>query len=170
MFIEQALGGWKLGSVITIQSGDRLTLTTTTATNIYGITSDRLQIAPGCTYPQLETSGGIESRLYGYINKSCVMAPPVVGNDGKGTTFGNAGIGILRGPGQSDVDFSLIKQFPVPAWTDKARLELRAEFFNAFNHPSFGNPTTSFTSANFGVILGDTVNPRLIQFGLKFTF
>ena len=40
-----------------MQTGDRLTLTTTTTTNIYGITNDRVQIAAGCTYPQLVTSG-----------------------------------------------------------------------------------------------------------------
>jgi hypothetical protein len=170
MFMETALGGWRLGSVVTVQSGQRLTLSTTTATNIYGLTSDRVQIAAGCTYPQLATSGGTESRVYGYFNKSCVTTAPVVGNDGKGTTFGDAGVGIVRGPDQSDVDLSLVKQFPVPAWTDKARLELRGEFFNLLNHPSFGNPSTSFTSATFGQILSASVNPRLVQFGLKFTF
>jgi hypothetical protein len=129
-----------------------------------------VQIAAGCTYPQLATSGGTESRVYGYFNKSCVTTAPVVGYDGKGTTFGDAGVGIVRGPDQSDVDLSLVKQFPVPAWTDKARLELRGEFFNLLNHPSFGNPSTSFTSATFGQILSASVNPRLVQFGLKFTF
>jgi hypothetical protein len=169
-FMQTVLGGWKLGGVFTIQSGDRLTLTTTTTTNIYGITNDRVQIAPGCTYPQLTTSGSAESRLFNYLNKSCVTTAPVVGSDGKGTTFGNAGIGIVRGPDQSDVDLSIVKQFPLPKWTDHGRLEFRAEFFNALNHPSFSNPSTSFTSAAFGEILTETVSPRLVQFALKFVF
>ncbi len=167
--IRGVLGAWSVSSVVTIQSGDRLTLTTTTSTNIYGITTDRVQIAAGCTYPQLETSGSTESRLNSYFNKSCVTTPPVVGNDGRGTTFGNAGIGIVRGPDQSDLDLSLMKQFSVPA-TEHARLEFRADFFNALNHPSFSNPTLSFTSATFGEILSESVNPRIVQFALKFSF
>lgn len=167
-FVTQTLGGWRLASVVTVQSGDRLTLTTTTSTNIYGITTDRVQIAAGCTYPQLETSGGTESRLFDYFNKSCITTAPVVGSDGKGTTFGDAGIGIVRGPGQSDVDFSFLKQFPM--WNEHSHLEFRAEFFNALNHPSFSNPTLSFTSATFGQILSETVNPRIIQFALKLAF
>ncbi len=163
------LGGWKLASVVTVQSGDRLTLTTSTSTNIYGITNDRVQIAAGCSYPQLQNSGGIESLLYTYFNKSCITTAPVVGSDGKGTTFGDAGIGIVRGPGQSDVDFSLIKGFQVPKW-ERGHLELRGEFFNVLNHPSFGNPSTSFSSATFGQILSDTVNPRIVQFALKLAF
>ncbi len=60
-WIKTALGNWNLGSVLTIQSGQRLTLTTTTTTNVFGINTDRIQIAAGCAYPQLETSGSAES-------------------------------------------------------------------------------------------------------------
>ncbi len=169
LFIRSVLGSWQLGSVFTIQSGDRLTLTTTTATNVFGISMDRVQMAAGCTYPELETMGGVEHRLNNYLNKSCVTTAPVIGSDGKGTTFGNAGIGIVRGPDQSDLDLSLMKQFPVPL-TEHGRLEFRADSFNLLNHPSFGNPSTSFSSATFGQILGDTVNPRILQFSLKLSF
>lgn len=168
--LKPVLGGWKLSSVVTVQSGDRLTLTTSTSTNIYGMTTDRVQIAAGCTYPQLQNAGGVESLLFNYFNKSCITTAPVVGSDGKGTTFGDSGIGIVRGPGQSDVDLTLLKQFLVPKFNDRAHLELRADFFNVLNHPSFGNPTVSFSSATFGQILSDTVNPRIVQFSLKLAF
>jgi len=45
----------------------------------------------------------------------------------------------------------------------------RTEFFNAFNHPQFSNPGTSITGA-FGAITSASVNPRLIQFALKYVF
>lgn len=168
-FVGQTLGRWKLAGVLTIQSGQRLTLTTTTSTNLFGITTDRVQIASGCTYPELETSGSTTSRLNDYFNKACITTAPVIGNDGKGTTFGDAGIGIVRGPGQANTDLSLIKQFGVPRW-DRGHFELRGEFFNALNHPQFANPTLSFTSASFGEILSSSVNPRVIQFALKLAF
>ena len=167
--IRGVLGGWNLGSVLTIQSGARLTLITNTSTNIYGATTDRVQVAAGCTYPQLVTSGSIKTRLNNYFNKSCITTPPVVGNDGRGTTFGNAGIGIVRGPDQSDLDLSIMKRFSVPAW-ESARLEFRADFFNALNHPSFSNPSLTATQATFGDILSESVNPRVIQFALKLNF
>jgi hypothetical protein len=168
-FVGTVLGGWRLAGVLTIQSGDRLTLQTQTSTNVFGDTLDRVQMAAGCTYPQLETSGGTEARLTNYFNKSCITTAPVIGADGKGTTFGDAGIGIVRGPGQANTDLSLIKQFPIPAW-ERARLEFRAEFFNALNHPQFANPSTTFGGASFGQILSSSVNPRVIQFALKLSF
>ncbi len=168
-FVGAALGGWRLAGVLTIQSGQRLTPYTQTATNVFGDTLDRVQMAAGCTYPQLETSGGTEARLTNYFNKSCITTAPVIGADGKGTTFGDAGIGIVTGPGQANTDFSLIKQFPVPAW-ERGRLELRAEFFNALNHPQFSNPSVLYGGASFGQILTTSVNPRVIQFALKLSF
>ena len=168
-FVKTVLGGWNLGSVVTIQSGQRLTLTTTTSTNIYGITTDRVQIAAGCDYALLETSGSVENRLNNYFNKSCIGTAPVIGSDRKGTTFGNAGIGVVRGPDQTDLDLSLMKRFQVPAW-EAARLELRADFFNALNHPSFSNPNLVASQSTFGDILSESVNPRVLQFALKFSF
>jgi hypothetical protein len=170
-FVRTALGGWRLGGVFTMQTGQRLTLTTTTSTNIYGITTDRVQIAAGCSYPQLTTSGSVESRLFNYLNKSCVTTAPVVGSDGKGTTFGNAGVGIVRGPDQSDVDLSIVKQFPLPAWTDHGRLEFRAEFFNALNHPQFAIPgNTTIGSNGVGSITATSRPSRQIQLALRLMF
>lgn len=168
--LGEALGGWQVGTVTTIQSGNRLTLTETNSNNVFGITSDRAQIA-GCTYPQLVNSGSIEHNLNSYFNKSCFPnAFPIVGTDARATTFGNSGVGIVRGPGQKNVDFSVIKRFPMTAFGERMHLEFRSEFFNVFNHPNFGNPTTSESSPSFGRILTTSVNPRVIQFALKLGF
>jgi hypothetical protein len=53
---------------------------------------------------------------------------------------------------------------------ESGNIEFRAEFFNAFNHTQFANPTTSVSSATFGVISATSVNPRIIQFALKLNF
>jgi hypothetical protein len=59
---------------------------------------------------------------------------------------------------------------------ENATLVFRSEFFNAFNHPQFANPVTSsnqiidVTSATFGQIQAASVNPRLVQFALKYVF
>jgi len=131
--------------------------------------SDRAQIAPGCTYPQLVTSGSLRQNLNNYFNKSCFPnAFPIIGDDGKATAFGNSGIGIVQGPGQANVDFSVIKKFPLIA--ERTRLDFRAEAFNLLNHANFSNPTLSENSAAFGRILTTAVNPRVMQLALKLSF
>jgi len=53
---------------------------------------------------------------------------------------------------------------------EKSAFQLRAEFFNAFNHPQFANPDTNFASPTFGVISGTAVNARVGQLALRFSF
>jgi hypothetical protein len=175
--INSMLAGWSVAGVTTIQSGLPLTLFGTNANNVFGITSDRAQLAPGCTYGSLTTSGSTISRLNNYFNKGCIArnaagAPvwPVIGNDGVATAFGTSGVGIVFGPGQDNTDLAIIKRTAVRRLGEGANLEFRSEFFNAFNHPQFANPDTSVTSATFGVISSTAVNPRIIQFALKLNF
>jgi hypothetical protein len=59
---------------------------------------------------------------------------------------------------------------PLDRLVEGSALEFRTELFNALNHPQFGNPDTNFTSPTFGVITNTAVNPRVIQFALKFSF
>ena len=90
----------------------------------------------------------------------------------------------MRGPRQTNVDFSIIKRFHI----DEAKnIEFRAEFFNLFNHVNFANPISNFNAVpstsikpdtgqiignpgDFGRITATSNNPRLIQFALKVNF
>jgi len=96
------------------------------------------------------------------------------------TDFGNVGRNVLRGPRQTNVDFSVIKRFP---FTESKNLEFRAEFFNLFNHVNFANPIGNLNAASidsntgqiissgdFGRINSTSNNPRLIQFAVKLNF
>ena len=62
------------------------------------------------------------------------------------------------------------KRARVGGLREDAELAFRVEFYNALNHPQFANPGTQFRTANFGVITGTSVAPRLIQFGIKYLF
>ena len=55
-------------------------------------------------------------------------------------------------------------------FTERLRLQYRAEAFNAFNIANFGNPGTTVGTANFGRITGTQNNQRSIQMGLKLNF
>jgi hypothetical protein len=170
-FTHASLAGWSIAGVATIQAGQPLTVVATNTNNVFGINAtggDRAQLAPGCTYPQLETPGSVTSRIAGYFNSACFTKALVVGSDNVATTFGNSGVGIVRGPAQNNFDISLAKRFPL--WSDKSALQFRAEFFNAFNTPQFASPDVNFSNATFGQITATSVNPRLIQLELRLTF
>jgi hypothetical protein len=139
------------------------------------------------------TSGGVEARIGGanggpgYFNKAAfttipTSSVPLNGVSGTGGTgWGNAGLGLLLGPGQFNWDVSLSKTTKVGGIREGATLQFRAELFNAFNHAQFNAPgvgTNSLSTgagvdvnnATFGQITSTSVNPRLVQFGLKYIF
>lgn len=73
----------------------------------------------------------------------------------------------MRGPAQYNVDFSIFKDFPI---TESKLLQFRAELFNLFNTPQFGDPNFSVDTAQAGSITSTVHSSRQIQFALKFAF
>jgi hypothetical protein len=168
--LRAALGGWAVAGVVTLQSGSALTIADTNSKNVFGISKDRAQLTGHCTKAQLVKGGSIESKLNDYVNASCFSNPPVIGADGMGTTFGNSGTGIVDGPAQANLDLAISKIITFAWPQDKSSLEFRAEFYNTLNHPQFANPDANFTSPTFGLISSTSVNARVGQLGLKFSF
>jgi hypothetical protein len=161
----QFLANWKLAGVVTIQSGHLLPVISNTGTNAYGIPTDFAELVPGC---KLSTSGSVQSRLNNWINQACVAPFPVIGDDGMATGFGNSRMGILHAPGQANTDLSIMKVFSV---TERAKMEFRTEFFNAWNKAVFNDPDyTASDTGSFGHITSTISNPRVMQFALKLSF
>jgi outer membrane receptor protein involved in Fe transport len=92
-------------------------------------------------------------------------------------TYGALPRNFFRGPGRTNLDMALSKSTAI---TERVKLDLRADFFNVFNHAEFANPSTSISSSNFGRITrtGDPANAvfaadpkqRIIQIGAKISF
>ena len=81
-------------------------------------------------------------------------------------SFGNAGRNILDGPGYQNINLGLLKNISL---SGDARLQLRAEAFNLFNHSNFNLPDAYVGSPTFGrVVSADS--PRRCQFGVKVIF
>jgi hypothetical protein len=82
-------------------------------------------------------------------------------------TFGSSGRNVVFAAGESNFDFSLIKE---TALKENTRLQFRCEAFNLFNHTNFADVPgrIAFTPA-FGRYTS-AENPRQIQFALKLLF
>jgi hypothetical protein len=165
-----AFGGWSLSAVATVQSGDALTIIYTNSKNVFGISQDRAQLSGLCTKGQIVTSGSVQAKLSDYFDLACFTTPPIIGADGMGTAFGDSATGIVNGPGQANLDLSLMKTFQLRWLQEAASLQFRAEFFNALNHPQFADPDNNFSSPTFGLISSSSVNPRVGQLALKLSF
>ncbi len=170
------LNGWSVSGITTIQNGLPLTFTDSSAGSIYGASGGRAQMCEGYSHSTIPTSGDIHDRLGGasggpgYFNASSFCAPPTGGIYGNGTGWGNSGVGIVQGPGQFNWDISLIKDTRI---SEGHTFQFRTEFYNAFNHTQFANPSTANPldpTSTFGQITATSVNPRIIQFGFKYLF
>ena len=166
--LGRVVDGWSLSGVTTAQSGHLLTAVNTAPNNAYGIPNDLQDYAPGC---HVAKTGSTEGRLDNYFNAGCFPAPPVIGADGVATQFGNAPSGNIEGPGEFDSDTSLGKQFAVKWPNEQGTVNFKADFFNVFNHPIFGDPNTDFAPGSaIGEITQTASNPRVVQLSLKYQF
>ncbi len=97
--------------------------------------------------PRPNVNPGVTLVLYGSqypggkIFNSAAFSEPTPG------TQGNFGRNVLRGFDAVQADVAFQRQFHL---TEKMGLRFRAEFFNLFNHPNFGNPNNDLTSPLFG--------------------
>lgn len=148
-------GGWQLGAIITAQTGIAASVGGGYDTTGTGITS-RLNVVPG---QKVFLDRGQRSSARWF--NTAAFTSPTPGS------FGNSARMEIHVPGLEDVDASATKSF---RFLESQQVMFRAEFFNALNHVNLGPPGTSIlNTAAFGRITtaGD---PRVVQFGLKYSF
>ena len=160
--------GWRLNTIITLQSGRPIPIATSTDTTGRFYFNQRPNVVPGVNpiLPHWTPSTG-------YLNPLAFVQPAF-------GTFGDLGRNSIYGPGYGNVDFSVTKNTRL---TERLSLQARAEFFNIFNHPNFALPAHTIIPgfAPMGLItqtpdvaqtnpgLGGG-GPRVIQLATKFTF
>jgi len=183
--LNAVIGNWEIGGIVTLHTGNALTLNNFggwggpggNSDNTNGINPETLAGLPDCNgtprilNQRVNATGGAAGYIQ-WIDPSNVSAAA-------SDTFGTCSVGNVRGPGYANVDLSLHKDFLV---TETKRLEFRFEALNAFNHPvwtfsggpadgSFdpSGPCASCGNATFGRITGSQ-GARQLQFALKFYF
>jgi len=158
---DAALGGWSVNFIYTYQGGQPLTIPCSTST-----TSDF-----GCDADVVSGQGiyaGPHDQQQ-WLNPAAFATPPAATAVGQ-TDYSPLGArpGQARGPGFGNLDSSIFKNFH---FSDTLYLQLRAEAFNTFNNPQFGQPSqTNYTTSAFGEITSLRNGPRLFQLALKLFF
>jgi hypothetical protein len=151
--VGQIVGGWEVSDITSYQTGYP-----------FGVKGpDFSNTSSNSPRPNRLCSGVGKKSVTDWFDQSCF----VVAGSAANPAFGNSKRNILDAPGQSNTDLAILRHFNL---FEKADLEFRSEFFNAWNHPYFappgnniGAPSTvgKITSANDG---------RTIQFALKILF
>jgi hypothetical protein len=159
----QALfGNWRLSGIFRARSGDHLQPTVTQDRALSGVNarSQRANVISSDVYGnQCKSDLRSSNPTCRWLNAAAFSTPGV-------GTLGNAGPGILVGPGNWTLDAGLTRTFGI---TENQQLEFRAEANNVLNHTNLNNPNTSVGNANFGRITG-TGDPRIMQFAVKYLF
>jgi len=152
----------QLNGILSLQSGFPLNLGLSGAAPYAGSRPSRVAGQAAAT------SGAIVDRLGG-VSSATPHISPAAFRLPQSFEFGAAPrlMPDLRGPGIHNVDLSIFKNFPI---REQFHLQLRAETFNGFNTPRFGNPGTTFKTPSFGVIGSQQNTPRQIQLAAKLIF
>jgi len=159
---QRAWGGWQLSGILYLRSGLPLTIIQGQSMLSTGITNNRPNTIcdPASDNPTIDR----------WFNTSCFQQ--VADTTG---TFGNTSRNSVRGPGDFNVDMSVIKNTKI-AHVDT---ELRLEVFNVLNHPQFAQPNSTFGNAAFGTISAMLASPscslcgtteRQVQLAVKVKF
>ena len=135
-FAHATLGGWSVDAFVLARSAPPV--------DIVGAINFAAGIALAS---RPNVNPGVALELYGSqypggkIFNKAAFAPAPKGEQG------DFGRNVLRGFGATEADVAFQRQF---AFTEQLSLRFRAEFFNIFNHPNFGNPNNSLTDPLFG--------------------
>jgi hypothetical protein len=155
-FIDSIVGGWNISGITNWHTGFPFSVFANTAVDFSGF--NQFADRPIAGVGSLPISFGDPAHVF----PASYFSLPAAGN------IGNVGRNAYYGPGYTDFDFSLIKNFAI---RESMKFQFRADVFNLFNHPNFDLPVGNLASSSVGQIIGDTnANPRLMQLGLRFNW
>ena len=151
-FANRLLGGWQIGVLSVLQSGQTFT--------VFDSVNNTNAFPAGTVRPNLtgDPTAGSQSLGHWFNTAAFQSAPPY--------TFGNSPRSVLRGPAWKNVDLTLSKNFKI---TERWSTELRGEFFNVLNHANLDIPGHTLGNPDFGVI--SAAEPaRTVQVALRVVF
>jgi Carboxypeptidase regulatory-like domain len=158
------LGGWDLTTVTLLETGPWLTpsISGSADQSNTNVANRGVVLRPDVVSSNFYAG---QSRAH-YFNLAAFSPTPA----GAGR-FGNAGVGILEGPGTGAVSLGIAKNFRV---TERLHGRFESTFTNVLNHPNFAPPVTAIDSSTFGALTGpqtaENAGNRTGQVALRFDF
>jgi len=175
-FLHHAFGGWQYSGLVAAQTGRPFTVLQGAELSGTGLGQDRGTLLAGVS-PYGNAQCGTTPACVSWLNKAAfATTAATVG------TYGRTGKNAFRMPGKYNWDMGLSKNF---TFTERWRLQFRAEFFNVFNRVNFfdeevasGAGTqpsiTNFQRLSAGAFgtfrAGQVGDPRIGQLALKVFF
>jgi Carboxypeptidase regulatory-like domain len=195
--VHNVFGDWQWGGIVSAATGRPITVLQGTEISGTGIGNDRGTYCtgngaagdtcqPGISAYGNNSCAGVTATCVSWLN-AAAFEPTKVGGANNAVifgTFGDIGKNALRLPGTFNWDMQLSKYIN---FTERWKLQLRAEYFNIFNHPNFAPESTSTGTVNttdqissfdklngnsaFGTFrAGQAADPRVAQLAAKLFF
>jgi hypothetical protein len=171
-WMKRLLSDWQLAPLIHVSSGQPLNITVGKDNSLTGLGNDRPNQVLSATRSTNPICSNGSTPCVQWLNPAAFVANPL-------GTFGDLGRNAVRGPGTTNFDVALSRQFK---FKERYSLQVRADAFNILNHANFvgaispaGTVTgystlsTGMTSSSFGRVAA-AFDPRILQFSMKFYF
>jgi hypothetical protein len=155
--VKALLNDWTVSTIVTLQSGTPLTITSGQDRNFDGLTNDRADLIGD---PTLDPDRPRTEVIEQWFN-TAAFAQPANGQDG------TAGRSIVEGPGLRNVDLGLFRDIRLPG---QVVFQFRLEATNVLNLVNLQNPGVTLNApATFGKIR-TARDMRRIQLGARLSF
>jgi len=135
-------GGWELTTVTLIETGPWLT---PSISDSYDESNTDVVNRGAFLRPDQVSTNFYQGQSRAHYFNLAAFAPTPVGAG----RFGNAGVGILEGPGTIAPSLGLAKVFNL---TERVRMRFESTFTNVLNHTNFAPPATQIDNPTFGVL------------------
>ncbi|HXA00193.1 MAG TPA: TonB-dependent receptor [Candidatus Dormibacteraeota bacterium] len=193
-FLRYLLDDYEIGGIVTAASGRPITVLQGTEISGTGIGQDRGTFISGVDPYSSQSCAGVTAKCVSWLNPAafqptkvttgCTPPATTCNNSAIFGTFGNVGKNVFRLPKTSNWDVQISKYF---TFTERFKLQLRAEYFNVLNHPNFAPESISTGVVNgtdqisafdklnnnsaFGTFrAGQVGDPRVAQLAAKLFF
>jgi hypothetical protein len=152
------VGGWHLNSIASFHTGTSVNIVSNSGY------ADYPGLRPNRVAGQNPTLPRGRRNIKEWFNTAAFTGTP--GQSNATPLVGTAGRNLVRGPGYTNENLSLFKNFVLPK---QMNLQFRTESFNLLNTPHYDNPNASRNSGAFGSI-SSAGDQRILQFALKLMY
>ena len=163
-WMNAVLGGWEMTTVTLLETGPWLT---PSISDSYDQSNTNVVNRGAFLRPDQVSTNFYQGQSGTQYFNIAAFAPTPAGAG----RFGNAGVGILQGPGTTTASLGLAKVFRV---TEDVRVRFESTFTNVLNHTNFAPPATQINNPTFGVLsapqTAENAGNRTGQLALRIEF